>query len=196
MTKGNYASPAAVLAYIVQVDPVRVSFALPDRDYFDLLQKTKETEQPPFIATLRLPNDGVYPLPGTLDFEENTIDERTGALTTRLLFPNKEGLLLPGTMVRVKTTPSQPLNRVLIPQVSVLADKDGDYTYVVDEKNTAHKRYIKLGTEIGTMQEVISGLSAGEQVVLYGLQSLHPEASVKPIEDKAKGLSGTAERKN
>jgi RND family efflux transporter MFP subunit len=182
-TKGNYVTPASpALASIVQVDPIRVVFALSDRDYLDAYAQFKSSENV-YNAKIILSNGVEYPLPGTRDFEENAMDERTGTMTIRLSFKN-EGSLIPGAMVRVRTRPARAHVAVVIPQEAILADAQGDYVYVVDAENVTHQRRVSLGAEEGAMREVVSGLSAGERVVVYGLQSIRPEIKVAPTNSK------------
>ncbi len=181
-TKGNYVTPAGgALATVVQINPIRVAFALPDRDYLDTIEEYKAPEQSVYNATIRLSNGEEYPLSGTRDFEENAMDERTGTITVRLRFKNDRGLLVPGSMVRVATKPVKKHVAVVMPQAAILTDGQGDYVYVVDDGNIAHQRRITLGAEAGRMREAVSGLSAGEKIVLYGLQAVRPESEVAPM---------------
>lgn len=181
-TKGNYVTPAGgALATIVQVNPIRVAFALPDRDYLDTMEEFKASDKSVYNATIRLSNGEEYPLSGTRDFEENAMDEKTGTITVRLRFKNDKGFLVPGSMVRVATKPVKQHVSVVMPQAAIMTDNQGDYAYVVDDKNIAHQRRITLGVEAGTMREVVSGLSAGEKIILYGLQSVRPESEVAPM---------------
>ncbi|MDR3230810.1 MAG: efflux RND transporter periplasmic adaptor subunit [Synergistaceae bacterium] len=196
-TKGNLVSPAGgPLAHIVQIDPVRVAFALPDRDYLDALVAFESPENV-YRATVRLSNGEEYPVTGARDFEENIMDERTGTMMVHLRFQNAEGLLVPGAMVRVTTRPVDSHVAIVIPQESVLSDAQGDYIYVVDAGNVTHQRRVTLGAEEGALREVASGLSTGERIVVYGLQSIRPEMKVTPLASAGApaggaGLSPTA----
>jgi RND family efflux transporter MFP subunit len=196
-TKGNYVTPAGgPLASIVQVDPVRVAFALSDRDYLDALIAFESPENV-YRATVRLSNGAEYPVTGARDFEENHMDERTGTMMVRLRFKNENGLLVPGAMVRVTTRPVNSHVAIVVPQESVLSDSQGDYIYVVDAGNVTHQRRVTLGAEEGAMREVASGLSTGERIVVYGLQSIRPEMKVTPLASAGApaggaGLSSTA----
>ncbi|GHS86481.1 MexE family multidrug efflux RND transporter periplasmic adaptor subunit [Synergistales bacterium] len=179
-TKGNYVTPAGAqpLAVIVQVDPIRVVFALSDRDYLDSYAQFKSSEDV-YNAKILLSNGAEYPFTGKRDFEENAMDERTGTMTIRLGFKN-EGSLIPGAMVRVRTRPANAHAAIVIPQEAILADAQGDYVYVVDAENVTRQRRVNLGAEEGATREVVSGLSEGERVVVYGLQSIRPEMKVTP----------------
>jgi membrane fusion protein (multidrug efflux system) len=79
----------------------------------------------------------------------------------------------------------------VVPQEAVLADRQGDFVYIVDASNVAHQRRITLGTEVGVMTEVLSGLQAGENIVLRGIQSMRPDAPVNPVSMKREGEAKT-----
>ena len=110
-TKGNYVTPQITeLASIVQMDPIRVSYPLPDRDYLDQLSLFKE-DGSVYNTSLILSNGEKYNVPGKRDFENNRVDQTTGTIMMRLRFANKEGMLIPGEMVRVFTKPRRPADR-------------------------------------------------------------------------------------
>ena len=178
-TKGNYVTPSSgALATIVQMDPIRVAFPLPDRDYLDQLEVFKEKGSV-YKTDLILSNGAVYNAEGERDFEDNTVGDTTGTILMRVRFSNPEGMLVPGAMVRISTTPVKDKTALVIPKLALLADSKGDYVYVVDANNTAQQRRITLGDEYGTMREVAKGLTKGEKVVTIGLQSLRPGAAVQ-----------------
>ena len=195
-TKGNYVTPSSgALTTIVQIDPVRVSFALPDRDFLDQIKAFRTSESAVYDATLRLPNGDAYPEKGVRDFESNMMDEKTGTMMLNLRFRNAGGLLVPGAMVRVSAKPANSRVASVIPQETLLADEKGDFVYVVDDKNVAHQRRVKIGTQFGATYEVLSGLEPGEKIVWRGLQSVRPEAPVRPAEaTSGNGVKSPAER--
>ena len=195
-TKGNYVTPSSgALTTIVQIDPVRVSFALPDRDFLDQIKAFRTSETAVYDATLRLPNGEAYLEKGVRDFESNMMDEKTGTMMLNLRFRNAGGLLVPGVMVRVLAKPANSRVVSIIPQETLLADEKGDFVYVVDDKNVAHQRRVKIGTQFGTAYEVISGLEPGEKIVWRGLQSVRPEIAVRPAEaTTGNGVKSPAER--
>ncbi len=178
-TKGNYVTPSiAELASVVQMDPIRVSYPLPDRDYLDQIEAFK-SEGAVYKTTVTLSNGAKYDLDGKRDFEDNTIDRMTGTITMRLRFDNKGGKLIPGEMVRVFTNPAKSRIVNAVPQAAVMADAKGDYAYAVNADNTVRQARITLGREFGALREVTSGLEAGENVVVAGLQRLSPGVKVK-----------------
>lgn len=199
-TKGNYVTPQITeLASIVQMDPIRVSYPLPDRDYLDQLSLFKEGGSV-YNTSLILSNGEKYNVPGKRDFENNRVDQTTGTIMMRLRFANKEGMLIPGEMVRVFTKPVKSHIVNAVPQTAVMADEQGDYVYVINADNTARQARVTLGREFGELREVTSGVEAGENVAVAGLQRLRPGAKVrietsadeKPAAEKAAAQGGEA----
>ncbi|HIT04627.1 MAG TPA: efflux RND transporter periplasmic adaptor subunit [Candidatus Caccocola faecipullorum] len=199
-TKGNYVTPQITeLASIVQMDPIRVSYPLPDRDYLDQLSLFKE-DGSIYNTSLILSNGEKYNVPGKRDFENNRVDQTTGTIMMRLRFANKDGMLIPGEMVRVFTNPVKSHIVNAVPQTAVMADEQGDYVYVINADNTARQARVTLGREFGELREVTSGVEAGENVAVAGLQRLRPGAKVrietsageKPAAEKAAAQGGEA----
>ena len=199
-TKGNYVTPQITeLASIVQMDPIRVSYPLPDRDYLDQLSLFKE-DGSIYNTSLILSNGEKYNVPGKRDFENNRVDQTTGTIMMRLRFANKDGMLIPGEMVRVFTNPVKSHIVNAVPQTAVMADEQGDYVYVINADNTARQARVTLGREFGDLREVTSGVEAGENVAVAGLQRLRPGAKVrietsadeKPAAEKAAAQGGEA----
>ena len=199
-TKGNYVTPQITeLASIVQMDPIRVSYPLPDRDYLDQLSLFKE-DGSVYNTSLILSNGEKYNVPGKRDFENNRVDQTTGTIMMRLRFANKDGMLIPGEMVRVFTNPVKSHIVNAVPQTAVMADEQGDYVYVINADNTARQARVTLGREFGELREVTSGVEAGESVAVAGLQRLRPGAKVrietsadeKPAAEKAAAQGGEA----
>ncbi|WP_418505555.1 efflux RND transporter periplasmic adaptor subunit [Cloacibacillus evryensis] len=179
LTKGNYVTPSSgALATIVQMDPVRVSYTLPDRDYLDQLELFKK-EGSVYKTKLILSNGSELDVPGQRDFEDNTVDQMTGTVMMRLRYTNDSGMLIPGGMVRVFTQPVKSRIVNVIPQTAVMADAEGDYVYVVEADNSVRDVRVKLGREMGTLREVVSGLKDGQNVVVAGLQNLRPGTKVR-----------------
>lgn len=179
LTKGNYVTPSSgALATIVQMDPVRVSYTLPDRDYLDQLELFKK-EGSVYKTKLILSNGSELDVPGQRDFEDNTVDQMTGTVMMRLRYTNDSGMLIPGEMVRVFTQPVKSRIVNVIPQTAVMADAEGDYVYVVEADNSVRDVRVKLGREMGTLRKVVSGLKDGQNVVVAGLQNLRPGTKVR-----------------
>lgn len=194
-TKGNYVTPSSgVLATIVQLDPIRVTFSLPDRDYLDQLDAFKKNGSV-YKTTLVLANGKELPVSGIRDYENNEVDAKTGTMQMALRFGNAGGSLIPGSMVRVGTKPVARNLSIVIPQDAILADSQGDYVYTVDAGNVAHITRVTLGDEVGTMRKVTAGLKTGDKIIEIGLQNVRPEAPVAPQKaEQNKGSSVAAEQ--
>ena len=98
-------------------------------------------------------------------------------ISVRASFPNPQGKLRDGQLVRVKITIGEPQPRIVIPQAALLADQEGVYVFIVED-GKAQVRRIKTGGEAGEGIVVTTGLSGGEQVVVQGLQAVRPGAPV------------------
>lgn len=194
LTKGNYVTPSGEpLASIVQVDPVRVVFSLPDRDYLEQLETFRASGNSVYDATLLLADGKAYPLKGTRDFEDNAMDAKTGTIMMRIRYKNDGGVLIPGSMVRVEAKPVKSRVSVVVPQEAILADAQGDYVYTIDGDNVVHRNRVNLGVEAGSMREVASGLKGGEKIVVRGIQNVRPEMTVNPVMQETEARKTPAE---
>ena len=123
-----------------------------------------------------------YPIEGTLKFSEVTVDQTTGSVTLRALFPNPNHLLLPGLYVRAVIVEGIQPQGILAPQAAVSRDDKGQATaFVVGAQNKAEPRILTTGQAIGDAWVVTSGLSAGDKLITDGLMKVRPGAPVKPV---------------
>lgn len=185
-TAGNLVGPdSGSLARVVQVDPVRVTFSVAEGDVTTLRQKRIAggvSASANTRLTLILPNGTAYTQEGTLEFVSPEIDPRTGTATVRAVFSNPDGLLMPGQFVKVVTGSKEVPTGPAISQSAVLQDRDGRFVFVLDDNNLVHQRRIETGAKIGDLWAVRQGLSAGEKVVIQGMQRLADGVSVHPVE--------------
>lgn len=188
-TKGNLVSPqSGSLASIVQISPIRVAFSLPDKDYLDQLEAFKKKGSV-YETQLRLANGKAVAAKGQRDFEDNRMDIGTGSMMMRIRFDNSDGMLVPGSMVRVGTKPVESKMAILIPQTAIMADSKGDFVYALQANNTVVQKRIVIGSEVGSMCEVKEGLLEGEKIVVMGLQALRPGVPVNVVEQGTKAKS-------
>jgi membrane fusion protein (multidrug efflux system) len=123
-----------------------------------------------------------YPLEGRLQFTDVTVDQASGAVTLRALFPNPKGVLLPGMYVRAQIVEAVDQNGILAPQQGVTRDPKGAASvFVVDSQNKAESRPIQVGQAVGSDWLVLQGLNPGDRVITEGLQKVRPGAIVKPV---------------
>jgi len=132
-------------------------------------------------VTLKLEDGTTYPTPGTLEFSDVTVDPGTGSVTLRAVFPNPNGVLLPGMYVRAVLSQGVTSGGILVPQTAVSRDPKGGATVTVVGAKGAEPRPITLGQTIGDKWLVTSGLQAGDKVIVEGLQKVRPGAPIKAV---------------
>lgn len=144
---------------------------------------------------LLLEDGSVYPLPGTLKFSEVTVDQSTGAITLRAVFPNPKQTLLPGMFVRAVLEEGISDQAILVPQRGVTRNPAGNaMVMVVGAEEKVEPRVIKVARTVGDNWLVSDGLKAGDRVILEGLQKARPGTPVKavPFGSKAEGTPAGA----
>jgi membrane fusion protein (multidrug efflux system) len=131
---------------------------------------------------LKLDDGSDYPLAGKLEFADVTVDQTTGAVTLRALFPNPNGVLLPGMYVRAEVAEGVDPNALLAPQQGVARDDKGLPTaMVVDAKGKAQLRSIQVGQAVGNQWLVTAGLNPGDRLIVEGLQRAKSGESVRAV---------------
>lgn len=185
VTQGNLVNPSTgVLATVVQLDPIRAVFSVADRDLlafqrkFDVRQPSQATEK--FVPTLVLPDGSDYAEEGQIEFANNRVDPQTGTVSIRATFANPQRLLLPGQYVTVRVRRDQPEQRPVVPVASVQQDQQGHYVLVLDDQNRVQRRPVETGAQVDQSLVVEKGLTAGETVVVGGVQKVRPGMVVQP----------------
>lgn len=180
ITKGNYVAPASsVLAGIVQTDPVRVVFSVTDRTYLTLRQQELAGTSSVLAARVRMPNGAVLSTIGKKDFDDNAMNQNTGTIAVRFAFDNADGLLVAGSYVKILLENQSAAKGLVIPQKAVLVDQQGSYVLTVDESGMVSAVRINLGVQLSANIVVLSGLKAGDRVVVEGVQKARPGSAAK-----------------
>lgn len=124
-----------------------------------------------------------YSMDGVLQFSDITVDQSTGVVTLRALFPNPKGELLPGLYVRAVIEEGVQDNAILVPQAAVSRDNKGNpLVMLVKQDGTVEPRPIEVDRVLGDAWLVRSGLAAGDRVIVEGLQKARPGSKVKAVE--------------
>jgi membrane fusion protein (multidrug efflux system) len=180
------AAQDAALATIAQLDPIYVdvtessSELLRQRRDFDAgrLQQAAGQAQ----VTLTLEDGSTYPEKGSLQFSEVTVDESTGSVLLRAVFPNRQRMLLPGMFVRAKLGVGSSTTALVVPQSAVTRNARGDATVLlVDAQGKVAERVIQVDRAVGSDWLVSGGVTAGERVIVEGLQKVRPGSMVKAV---------------
>lgn len=124
----------------------------------------------------------VYPLLGTLQFRDVSVDPTTGSVILRMVFPNPDGALLPGMFVRAMIKEGVNEKAILVPQQAVSRDPKGNpIALVVNAQQQAEQRQLSLDRAVSNQWIVASGLVLGDRVIVEGMQKVRPGAEVKAV---------------
>jgi len=188
VTKGALVAPsqAAALTTIQRLDPIYVDVTQSAADLLRLrraLASGQLTGGPKSVPVrLKLDDGSDYPLAGRLQFTDVTVDQTTGAVTLRALFPNPEGVLLPGMFVRAQVAEGIDPTALLAPQQGVSRDERGRPTaLVVGADGKAQLRALQLGQAVGDQWLILSGLAPGDRLIVEGLLRVRPGQAVRAV---------------
>jgi membrane fusion protein (multidrug efflux system) len=181
------ANQPTALAAIQQLDPMYVDVTQSSADLLRLKQdmasgKIKQDGANQAKVKLLLENGAPYPQTGTLKFSDVTVDQSTGSVTLRSLFPNRQNILLPGMYVRAIVEEGANDKAILVPQQAVTRDPQGNaIAMVVDSTEKVEPRVLKADRTIGDKWLVADGLKPGDRVIMEGLMKVRPGMPVKAV---------------
>jgi membrane fusion protein (multidrug efflux system) len=180
------ANQTTALATIQKLDPVYVDVTQSSTAILRLRRAMEQgavsAASPQVKVGLVLEDGSRYPLEGTLQFSDVTVDQSTGAVTVRAVFPNPKAELLPGMYVRAIVTEAMEDQALLVPQQAVTRDSTGQaVAYIVGHDDKLEVRALTLGQAIGDQWVVDWGLVPGERLVVDGAQKAAPGALVLAI---------------
>ena len=178
-TFGNYLTPnSGVIATIIQVDPLRVRFAMSNKDFLDMFG-TEETLKEKAAIVLRLANGGTYEHRGVVEFIDNQANHKTDTIQVYARFDNPEGKLIPNSTVTVLLAKDNGRTMPAVLPSAIMHDNKAAYVYVVDGENRVERRDVVLGPGTGSSQLVKSGLAVGELVIVDGSHKAMPGMKVE-----------------
>lgn len=178
---------ANAMATIQQLDPIYVDVTQSSKELLRLrrdmaegrLQKASDSAAK---VALKLEDGSRYAHEGTLEFSEVAVDESTGSVTLRAVFPNPDHLLLPGMFVHAELLSGVRQNAILAPQQGVTRNQRGEPTaMVVGADNKVELRVLKADRTAGSAWLVEEGLKEGDRLITEGLQFVQPGAEVKAV---------------
>ncbi len=187
VTPGNLVGVGEpVLSTIVASDTVQVWFDASESSFLKLSQAMRAGGAAPTVA-VGLANEEGYPHTGTVDFVDNRLNPATGSIRVRAILDNKEGRFTPGLSARVRLASGVAAPATLVPERAIGTDQTRKVVMVVGEKNVVTPREVKLGALADGMR-IVSGVKAGELIVVDGLQRVMPGTPVTPtvlkVDDK------------
>jgi RND family efflux transporter MFP subunit len=204
VTKGTLltggVSSGTLLTKIVNEQPMYVYFDVDERSLLRYMrQRDEEKEAAPgslrklgIDCFMQLADEKDFPHKGKLDFVESEVTATTGTARVRGEFANKDRTLASGLFVRVRIPASKPYQALLIPERALATDQDIKFVYVVGDDGIATRRNVELGNQRGDMRIVTSGLKAGEQVIVKGLQRVRTGQKVEAEAEPARVVVSAA----
>ncbi|MBP3546501.1 MAG: efflux RND transporter periplasmic adaptor subunit [Alphaproteobacteria bacterium] len=187
-SEGSLISTTGLLTKIVQVDPIYVIFSASENEIMSLRDMTERglirnpENKAEIVAKVRFGDDTMYNQNGTINFINPTIDESTGTIKLRAVFPNEEGKIRPGQFLRLVMEGLTRIDALTVPQEAVMQEANGSYVYRVGENNVLESVSVKTGLTTPNGEWIIDeGLKAGDKVVVAGLLKLRPGMNVNPV---------------
>jgi len=170
---GTLVQPTLTLVTITQLDPIAVSFPVPEGKLQDLLAAARSHTPVEALVSGRK-----TPMKGTLNFVDNTVDPLIGTVRAKAVFDNADQGLWPGQFVETRVTVRTLEGATVIPAAALMMLAEGTSVYVIDANQTAARRKVQALHTFGT-QVAVRGVEPGEQVVIEGKQNVRPGGKVR-----------------
>ena len=172
---------ATLLATVSKSDPLLVDFNLSEIDYLKLTDASTVGHRTGKLNfELLLSDESKHPYQGSFKFVDRAVDPQTGTMKVEAVFPNPGSYLRPGQFARVRVAVAERENAILIPQRAVQELQGAKTVMVVDAENKVQVRSVSLGDQSDKNVIVLQGLSAGEKVIVEGMQKVKPGGQVNP----------------
>lgn len=178
----------SILTTIIQTDPIYVEFSLPDievlkRRYTLVNENLEKAAEAGLPVVIRTADGTTYPHKGTFTFIDNAVDDGTGTIKVKALFPNPKDILIPGFFVRATVEGLIQKGALTIPQKALMQDALGAYVYI-EKDGKAVKAPVKMGNSYKDRYIIIEGLNVGDKVITNNTMKLRPGAPVIVAEAK------------
>ena len=185
---GNLVTPATVLTTVSQVDPMKVTFPITERQYLRFADQIKEHQAKGRAADepelqLILADGSTYPRPGRLYVTDREVDQQTGTILVQALFPNPDAILRPGLYAKVRAPAETVRGALLVPAQAVQETQGAYQVAVVGPDDKVALRTVKAGEQVDGLWVITEGLKPGERVVTEGLQKVKDGIVVRPKPD-------------
>ncbi|HCD7428810.1 efflux RND transporter periplasmic adaptor subunit [Citrobacter cronae] len=173
------ANQGNALVTVQRLDPIYVDLTQSVQDFLRLKEEKasgKIAQQKGKIPVeLMLENGKPYRYTGTLEFSDPAVDETTGSVTLRAVFPNPQGEILPGMYVTALLDEGNQQNVLMVPQQGITHNAQGKATaLILDQENVVQLREINAVKAVGNQWLVTTGLHPGDRVIVSGLQRIRP----------------------
>ncbi len=189
VTPGNLVdggdSSATLLTTIVSLDPIHFYISADEQQYLRYLrmaragerQSSRDVHNP---ARLRLADETDFVHEGYMDFVDNQIDEATGTMIGRAVFPNPDLILVPGMFAELQLYGAGPYESLQIPDTAISFDQAEEFVFVVDKSHVVQRRVVSMGRIDDGLRIIKTGLSKEDEVVINGIQRIRAGMTVAP----------------
>jgi len=185
---GDLVTPSTLLTTVSQLDPVKVTFPITEREYLrfaDMIEEHREKGTAPAEIELHLilADGTTYPLPGRFFVVNREVDQQTGTIQVQALFPNPRALLRPGLYAKVRAPTVTRRGALLVPQRAVQETQGVYQVAVVGSDDKIAFRTVKVGEQVDGLWIIDEGVKPGERVVTEGLQKVRDGIVVRAQPD-------------
>lgn len=192
---GDLVGPTTILTTVSQVNPIKAYFAISEQEYLKAAAKISAAYAgrrlgPAAQLELLLADGSVYPHKGAIVLADRQIDVKTGTIRMAGAFDNPSNVLRPGQFARIRIQTDVAKNSLLVPQRSVVETQGAYQVVVVGSDNKAMIRPVKVGERVGQMWMITEGLTAGDRVIVEGLQKVKEGSPVNPKAAPAETAQG------
>lgn len=187
------------LVTVQRLDPIYVDLTQSVQDFLRLKEEKANgkiaQQQGKIPVELMLENGKPYRHTGTLEFSDPAVDETTGSVTLRAIFPNPEGEILPGMYVTALLDEGSQQNVLMVPQQGITHNEQGKATaLILDQENVVQLREINAVKAVGNQWLVTAGLRPGDRVIVSGLQRIRPGIKARVLPSKLNTPDTVAEQ--
>lgn len=187
------------LVTVQRLDPIYVDLTQSVQDFLRLKEEKANgqiaQQQGKIPVELMLENGKPYRHTGTLEFSDPAVDETTGSVTLRAVFPNPEGEILPGMYVTALLDEGSQQNVLMVPQQGITHNEQGKATaLILDQENVVQLREINAVKAVGNQWLVTAGLRPGDRVIVSGLQRIRPGIKARVLPSKLNTPDTVAEQ--
>ena len=185
LVMGGTTGTTTLLATIQSTDPIRFEFTGDEGSYLRYVRMVgnevdRINNAGKVPVKLKLLDEQIFSHEGRMDFVDNAIDNASGTIRARAVFPNPRGTFTPGMFGRIQVAAGPPAEALLVPDAAIGTEQVRKFVLVVDNQNVARPKYVTLGPVIDGLRVVSSGLEASDRVVVNGLMRVRPGTKVTP----------------
>ena len=186
LVTGGTSGNTTLLATIVSVDPIRFEFTFDEASYlrYQRFANKEGGIDGGVPVSLKLLDEKDFVHTGKIDFVDNAINQSSGTIRGRAVFPNPNGTLTPGMFGRIRVPGSPPYQALLIPDDAIGSEQARKYVLVVDDTDVVRQKYVTLGQLDDGLRVISDGLTASDRVVVNGLMRVRPGIKVNAREQQ------------